>query len=66
MTETPRVAPAANTPIQVPALAWVAAILAMLATYFMLGENGAVLASSWELLHETFHDGRHAFGLPCH
>lgn len=57
--------PAAVTPIRVPALAWMAVIVGLVAVYLMLQENGALLAS-WETLHELFHDGRHAFGVPCH
>lgn len=58
--------PAAVPPIRVPALAWMAVIVGLAAVYLMLQENGALLASSWETLHELFHDGRHAFGVPCH
>lgn len=53
-------------PIHVPIAAWFVAALAMFWVYLMLQENGAVLASSWEQLHELFHDGRHALGVPCH
>lgn len=61
-----------NTPtgrieaIRVPSLAWFAAVIGLLAVYLVLQENGALLASSWETMHELFHDGRHAFGVPCH
>lgn len=53
-------------PIRVPALAWVAVALGLIVVYFMLQENGAVLTTGWETLHELFHDGRHALGVPCH
>jgi hypothetical protein len=53
-------------PVRVPALAWMAVIFGLAAVYLMLQENGALLASSWETLHELFHDGRHALGVPCH
>lgn len=53
-------------PVRVPGLAWLAVALGLALTYLMLQENGAVLASSWETLHELFHDGRHALGVPCH
>ncbi len=53
-------------PIRVPAVAWMAVIVGLAAVYLMLQENGALLASSWETLHELFHDGRHALGVPCH
>jgi hypothetical protein len=58
---TPTVAP-----IPVPALAWVTAAIAAAWVYMMLQENGAILTHSWEHLHEFFHDGRHALGVPCH
>lgn len=66
MSEASIDVPVTSTPVRVPAVAWIVATVALFATYLMLGENGTVLASSWELLHETFHDGRHAFGVPCH
>ena len=53
-------------PIRIPALAWVAVAFAIGLVYFVLQENGAVLAQSWETLHEFFHDGRHLLGVPCH
>ena len=53
-------------PIRVPTVVWLVAGLGMLIFYLALMENGALLASSWQTLHEFFHDGRHAFGLPCH
>jgi hypothetical protein len=57
---------AAAAPVRVPALAWVGVIFGLAAVYLMLQENGALLATSWETLHELFHDGRHALGVPCH
>lgn len=56
----------AVAPIRVPAFAWAAVLIAVTCTYLMLHENGAFLAHSWEHLHELFHDGRHALGVPCH
>lgn len=53
-------------PIRVPAAAWVAVAVGFVAIYLMLQENGVLLATSWETLHELFHDGRHALGVPCH
>lgn len=53
-------------PIRVPALAWVVLAVGLGALYLVLQENGTFLASSWETLHELFHDGRHALGVPCH
>ena len=53
-------------PIRVPAAAWAAVVVGFVVIYLMLQENGALLAGSWETLHELFHDGRHALGVPCH
>jgi hypothetical protein len=53
-------------PIDVPLLAWAAVVVALFTIYLLLQENGALLQSSWETLHELFHDGRHALGVPCH
>lgn len=55
----------APAPIVIPVWSWVVFASALLASYLMLQENG-VLMSSWETLHEFFHDGRHSFGFPCH
>ena len=56
----------ATQPIRVPAAAWAAVVVSLFVVYLMLQENGAVLANSWETLHELFHDGRHTLGVPCH
>lgn len=53
-------------PLEVPGVAWIAVAIGLFMTYLMLQENGTLLASSWENLHELFHDGRHALGFPCH
>jgi len=53
-------------PVQVPLVAWLFAALAASVVYLAFNENGAVLANSWEMTHEFFHDGRHVFGVPCH
>lgn len=53
-------------PLFVPGIAWFAVALGLFLTYLMLQENGTLLASSWETLHELYHDGRHALGVPCH
>ncbi len=54
-----------------PALA--ALLLALLAAYLVLFDQGALLApvthamrDSGGVLHELFHDARHLFGVPCH
>ena len=65
MVATARPLPAAE-PIRVPLVAWLAVAVGLLGVYLVLQENGALLASSWETLHELFHDGRHALGVPCH
>lgn len=54
------------SPIRVPGFAWFAVAIATAWAYLMLQENGAFLTHSWEHLHEFFHDGRHALGVPCH
>lgn len=56
----------ATRPLEVPAVAWLAVALGVFLAYLMLQENGALLAGSWETLHELYHDGRHALGVPCH
>lgn len=56
---------AEERPIPIPWWTWVVLVAALLGSYFVLQENGALLAQ-WQTLHELFHDGRHALGLPCH
>jgi hypothetical protein len=53
-------------PIRVPAAAWAAVVVGLFLLYVLLQENGALLATSSETLHELFHDGRHVLGVPCH
>lgn len=65
MTATTWHAPAV-APIHVPAIAWAAVVIATAWAFLMLQENGTLLTHSWEHLHELFHDGRHALGVPCH
>jgi cobalt transporter subunit CbtB len=60
---TPRIAAPAIT---VPTWAWALALFAFAVLYLVVQENGAVLASSAEYIHEFAHDGRHALGVPCH
>ena len=52
-------------PIAIPAWSWAAMVVALLASYAMLQDNG-LLMSNWMTVHEFFHDARHAMGLPCH
>lgn len=53
-------------PVAVPTWAWALALLALAVVYLLLQDNGAVLARYAEVVHEFTHDGRHAFGVPCH
>lgn len=59
-------APAAPLQVAVPALAWMAVAVGLSLAYLVLQENGALLATGWQAMHELFHDGRHALGVPCH
>ncbi len=52
--------------IDVPVWSWALVALAAVLSYFVMVENGAVLSSVAETLHEFFHDGRHFVGVPCH
>jgi cobalt transporter subunit CbtB len=59
--------PTPTTPaVRVPVLAWPLLLFALLAMYLLLQENGTLLASYAETVHEFTHDGRHALGVPCH
>jgi hypothetical protein len=51
--------------VHVPAWAFAVALLGMFAAYVVLQENGWLL-NNWSMVHEFFHDGRHALGVPCH
>jgi len=57
---------AAPAALHVPKELWLAAIFALAFVYLAFSENGLVLAESWEVAHEFFHDGRHLFGVACH
>lgn len=52
--------------VPVPRWAFAAALAGLLITYLVLQENGLALGHASEMLHEFFHDGRHALGVPCH
>lgn len=52
--------------VAVPPWAWLVVALALLAAYLVTLENGALLSTSANTLHEFFHDGRHLLGVPCH
>ena len=51
--------------VHVPMWTWFVVALALFGSYVMLQENGWVM-SNWMMIHELFHDGRHALGFPCH
>jgi cobalt transporter subunit CbtB len=71
MTELTRRAPATVT---LPAftlgqvLPWLifAALLALVALYFVGAEEGAFALIAGNAVHEWTHDGRHLLGFPCH
>jgi Probable cobalt transporter subunit (CbtB) len=42
------------------------AALALLAIYFVGGEEGATSLINGMYVHEFVHDGRHLLGFPCH
>ncbi|KJK43169.1 hypothetical protein UK23_34305 [Lentzea aerocolonigenes] len=67
MEEPVMTSPAANlSAVQVPKWAFAVALLGLIVTYLVLQENGLALGAGSEMLHEFFHDGRHALGVPCH
>lgn len=58
--------PRALPKVQVPVWAWAMAALGVVVLHLGLQDNGVLLQSTAELVHELTHDGRHAFGVPCH
>ena len=62
----PALAAPAFEEIDIPVWAWALVAVAALVSYFVMLENGTVLAGAAETLHEFFHDGRHFVGVPCH
>lgn len=64
--------PDASTPrvilpaVPVPWWAFLVALAGLGLAFLTLQDSGALLASQAEVLHEFFHDGRHALGVPCH
>jgi Probable cobalt transporter subunit (CbtB) len=62
------------TPVTIPAISlgavlpWLvfAALLALVAMYFVGAEQGATSLISGTDVHEWVHDGRHLLGFPCH
>ena len=62
-------APVALQPLPVRAvLPWLVltALLALLTTYFVGAEQGAISLLNGTAVHEWTHDGRHLLGFPCH
>ena len=53
-------------PVHVPVWTWAVVAFAAFGLYLLAMENGALLASNAETLHELFHDARHFIGVPCH
>ena len=45
---------------------FLAALLALVAVYFVGAEQGATSLLSGTAVHEWTHDGRHLLGFPCH
>ena len=43
-----------------------AALLTLVALYFVGAEEGAFALLAGNAVHEWTHDGRHLLGLPCH
>lgn len=43
-----------------------AALLMLVAMYFVSAEQGAASLLSGAAVHEWVHDGRHLLGFPCH
>ena len=54
-----------SAPIDIPWWSVMVVAVALLGSYVMLQETGW-LTSHWMVVHELFHDSRHALGLPCH
>lgn len=62
-------APVAVHPLPVgQVLPWLlfAALIALVAVYFVGAEQGATSLLSGTAVHEWTHDGRHLLGFPCH
>lgn len=57
----------APVPVQ-QVLPWLllAALLMLVAWYFVSAEQGATSMFAGNAVHEWLHDGRHLLGFPCH
>lgn len=65
----PAPAPVAITPVPLrQVLPWLllAALIAVVAMYFVGAEQGATSLLNGTAVHEWTHDGRHLLGFPCH
>lgn len=55
--------------LTVPSWAWLAMLVALTGLWLVTFENGEAMrlvGQASALMHETFHDGRHLLGVPCH
>lgn len=67
-------APAKPIAVELPTLSlreswpWIlfAALIALLAVYFVGAEQGATQVFAGNAVHEWVHDARHLLGFPCH
>ncbi|MBB5804062.1 hypothetical protein F4560_003830 [Saccharothrix ecbatanensis] len=63
---SPAQSPAVSDNLVIPKWAYAIALVALTVTWVVLQENGVALGHAAETVHEFFHDGRHALGVPCH
>ncbi|HEU4423567.1 MAG TPA: CbtB-domain containing protein [Pilimelia sp.] len=63
---SPSIPAAGADAVRVPWWAAAVTLFALLVVYAVLQENGVALGAVAETVHELFHDGRHALGVPCH
>ena len=49
-----------------PGWAWALVAYALVVLYVVLQDNGLALVLSADVVHDFFHDARHALGVPCH
>jgi cobalt transporter subunit CbtB len=66
MEEPVMTSPALTQSITVPKWAFAVALVALIVAWVVLQENGIALGATADTVHEFFHDGRHALGVPCH
>jgi len=59
--------PAGTPALRLPWWAAIVVPLALFIAYAVLQENGVTFSGGFaQTVHEFFHDGRHALGVPCH